>query len=116
MPLMVVKTDNRREIFDRKKLQEGIVRACIKRPISIDTIEKVVSEIEHELEDYIMEVPSRIIGEMVLKRLRNMDEVAYVRFASIYRQFNGVTAFLKELKNLKRIKKKKENSLFANRG
>ena len=102
MPLMVIKKDKSREVFDRKKLQEGILRACQKRPISLDTIEKMVSEIEEELRDYIMEVPSRVIGEIVLRKLRKLDEVAYVRFASVYRQFNDVDTFLKELKKLKR--------------
>ena len=115
MTLMVVKSDKRREIFNRKKLQEGIVRACIKRPISIDIIEKVISDIEHELEDYIMEVSSRVIGEMILKKLRELDEVAYVRFASIYRKFDGVDAFLKELKDLKKLKREKKTPLEVNK-
>jgi len=102
MPLMVIKKDKSREVFDRKKLQEGILRACQKRPISLDTIEKMVSEIEEELRDYIMEVPSKVIGEIVLRKLRKLDEVAYVRFASVYRQFNDIDTFLTELKKLKR--------------
>jgi len=102
MPLMVIKKDKSREVFDRKKLQEGILRACEKRPISLDTVEKMVSEIEEELRDYIMEVPSKVIGEIVLRKLRKLDEVAYVRFASVYRQFNDIDTFLTELKKLKR--------------
>ncbi len=102
MPLMVVKSDNRRETFDREKLRKGIARACIKRPISVDTMEKIVSEIENELQNYIMEVPSKVIGDMVLKRLRKLDQVAYVRFASIYRKFKDIDTFLKELKRLKK--------------
>jgi len=102
MPLMVIKKDKSREVFDRKKLQEGILRACQKRPISLDTIEKMVNEIEEELRDYIMEVPSKVIGEIVLRKLRKLDEVAYVRFASVYRQFNDIDTFLTELKKLKR--------------
>ena len=98
MPLMVIKKDKRLEVFDRNKLQEGILRACQKRPISLDIVEKIVSEIEEELQDYIMEVPSKVIGETVLKKLRKLDEVAYVRFASVYRQFNDIGTFLKELK------------------
>lgn len=105
MPLMVIKKDKSREVFDRKKLQEGILRACQKRPISLDTVEKMVSEIEEELRDYIMEVPSKVIGEIVLKKLRKLDEVAYVRFASVYRQFNDIDTFLTELKKLKRKNK-----------
>lgn len=105
MPLMVIKKDKSREVFDRKKLQEGILRACQKRPISLDTVEKMVSEIEEELRDYIMEVPSKVIGEIVLRKLRKLDEVAYVRFASVYRQFNDIDTFLTELKKLKRKNK-----------
>ncbi|MBA7518312.1 Transcriptional repressor NrdR [subsurface metagenome] len=107
MPLMVIKKDKRLEVFDRNKLQEGILRACQKRPISLDIVEKIVSEIEEELQDYIMEVPSKVIGETVLKKLRKLDEVAYVRFASVYRQFNDIDTFLKELKKLKRKNKHK---------
>jgi len=105
MPLMVIKKDKRLEVFDRNKLQEGILHACQKRPISLDIVEKIVSEIEEELQDYIMEVPSKVIGEIVLKKLRKLDEVAYVRFASVYRQFNNIDTFLKELKKLKRKNK-----------
>jgi transcriptional repressor NrdR len=104
--LTVIKSDNRREHFDAEKLAKGIRLACLKRPISEDTIEKIISEIEMELRDYIMEVPSKTIGEMVLKRLRKIDEVAYVRFASIYRKFDGIEAFLSELEKLKKVSKK----------
>jgi len=110
MPLMVIKKDKRLEVFDRDKLQEGILRACQKRPISLDIVEKIVSEIEEELQDYIMEVPSKVIGEVVLKKLRKLDEVAYVRFASVYRQFNDIDTFLKELKKLKRRIRQKGNA------
>lgn len=110
MPLMVIKKDKRLEVFDRDKLQEGILRACQKRPISLDTVEKIVSEIEEELQDYIMEVPSKVIGEVVLKKLRKLDEVAYVRFASVYRQFSDIDTFLKELKKLKRKIRQKGNA------
>ncbi|MDH5173956.1 MAG: transcriptional regulator NrdR [Elusimicrobiota bacterium] len=109
MPLMVIKKDKRREVFDRNKLQEGILLACQKRPISLDIVEKIVSEIEEELQDYIMEVPSKVIGETVLKKLRKLDEVAYVRFASVYRQFNDINTFLKELRKLKRRNRQKGN-------
>jgi len=110
MPLMVIKKDKRLEVFDRDKLQEGILRACQKRPISLDTVEKIVSEIEEELQDYIMEVPSKVIGEVVLKKLRKLDEVAYVRFASVYRQFSDIDTFLKELKKLKHRIRQKGNA------
>jgi len=102
--LMVVKSDDTREVFDREKLVKGIRLACLKRPTSEEVLEQIVGEIERELHDYIMEVPSKIIGELVLKRLKRIDEVAYVRFASIYRKFDSVEAFLKELKNLRKKK------------
>lgn len=103
VPLMVIKSDDRREPFSREKLREGIARACEKRPIGADTIERLVSEIEYELQDYVMQVPSRVIGEKVLKKLMELDTVAYVRFASVYRQFQDVDAFLRELEKLKKV-------------
>lgn len=102
IPLMVIKSDDRREPFSREKLREGIARACEKRPISADTIERLVSEIEYELQDYVMQVPSRVIGEKVLKKLMELDAVAYVRFASVYRQFPDVTAFFDELEKFRK--------------
>lgn len=104
VPLMVVKRDGRREPFNRDKVRQGIMRACVKRPISSDEIDKMIGEIEKELENYIMEVPSKIIGDLVLRKLRNIDEVAYVRFASIYKKFDNIESFMKELRNLKRRK------------
>jgi transcriptional repressor NrdR len=101
-PLMVVKSDQRRETFDRKKLWEGIARACEKRPISSDTIDKIADEVEYELQEYVMEVPSKAIGEKVLKRLWDVDLVAYIRFASVYRQFGDIDMFMEELKKLKK--------------
>ena len=111
MPLMVVKSDNRREPYDRAKLREGILRACEKRPISIDTIDQIVAEVEYELKDYVMEISSRIIGEKVLKKLHALDQVAYVRFASVYRNFSDIDSFLSEIRNLKarRNGKKSQN-------
>lgn len=103
-PLTVIKSDGKREIFELEKLRKGIRMACLKRPIPEDTTEKIISEIEMELHDYIMEVPSKTIGEMVLKRLKKIDEVAYVRFASIYRKFDSINTFLKELRKLKKRK------------
>lgn len=100
LPLMVIKSDGRREEFDRSKVREGILRACQKRPISIDTIDGMVSDIEYKLQNYVMEVPSSRIGRMVLKELHGLDEVAYVRFASVYRQFNNINAFRRELVRL----------------
>jgi len=101
VPLMVMKSDNRLEPFSREKLREGIARACEKRPINADQIERLISEIEYELQSYVMQTPSRVIGEKVLKKLKNLDHVAYIRFASVYKQFQDVEAFLRELEKLK---------------
>ncbi|MDD5492273.1 MAG: transcriptional regulator NrdR [bacterium] len=116
VPLMVIKSDNRREPFSREKLREGLLRACEKRPISIDKIEKIISEIEYELHNYyIMEVPSTSIGQKILKRLKEVDEVAYIRFASVYRNFNDINTFLQELKKLKKEKDNQEENKEENK-
>jgi len=100
IPLMVIKKDSRREPFDREKLMKGILTACEKRPVSVKRIEKVVDDIERSLEkNHEREVASREIGELVMKGLHSLDEIAYVRFASVYRQFRDVGQFMKELKN-----------------
>jgi transcriptional repressor NrdR len=103
VPLMVIKSDDRREPFSREKLREGVARACEKRPIGPDTIERLISEIEYELQDYVMQVPSRVIGEKVLQKLVELDAVAYVRFASVYRQFPDLDTFMRELEKLKKV-------------
>lgn len=96
--LLVVKRDGRREPFDRQKLFEGIRRACTKRPISTDTIEHLVTNIETNLYNLgKTEVPSRQIGEMVIERLRDLDGVAYVRFASVYHSFEDLNAMKREV-------------------
>jgi|SRR3989339_206870 len=105
--LMVVKSDQRREPFNRQKIREGIVRACEKRPISSDTIEKIVNEIEFELQDYVMEVPSKMIGEKVLRKLGDIDLIAYIRFSSVYHQFDTIDTFIEELKKLKKERLRK---------
>lgn len=112
VPLMVIKSTDRREPFSREKLREGILRACEKRPIGPDVIERIVSEIEYELQDYVMQVPSRVIGEKALKKLLDLDAVAYVRFASVYRQFQDVDAFLSELEKVKKAQDDKPNPEF----
>lgn len=100
IPLMVIKKDGRREAFDREKLMNGIVVACEKRPVSIKRIEKITDDIERTLErKHEREVPSKEIGELVMKSLHSIDEIAYVRFASVYRQFRDVGQFMKELKS-----------------
>lgn len=100
-PFMVVKRDGRRESFDRNKILTGLLKACEKRPVSMNTLEAAVDDIERELRsNYDREVSSLQIGEMVMERLRAIDEVAYVRFASVYRQFKDLNRFLEELEKL----------------
>ncbi len=101
-PLMVVKSDNRREPFNRAKIREGLGRAFQKRPVAPDAVEKLVSEIEYELQDFALEVPSAEIGSRILKKLYAMDPVAYVRFASVYKKFDDLDDFMRELQKLKR--------------
>jgi len=99
--LMVIKRDQRREAFDRQKLFVGISKACEKRPLSVDEIENAVEEIEQELYSQgKQEVQSSVIGELVMERLRQMDKIAYIRFASVYRSFNDVETMLEELQDL----------------
>ncbi len=99
--LLIVKKDGVREPFDRSKILNGMIKACEKRPISMDVIESFVSSLERELQERgDREVDSREIGERVIKKLYETDEVAYVRFASVYRSFADVTSFEKEIKNL----------------
>jgi transcriptional repressor NrdR len=110
MPLIVLKSDNRREPFDRVKLKEGISRACKKRDISADQIERLVSEVELMIqEEYVMEVPSRAIGDAVIEKLKKLDPVAYIRFVSVYKQFSDVDTFLGALKDLKQEQKSAAN-------
>ena len=106
-PLMIVKKDGRREPFDRHKLLAGLVKACEKRPVSMDDLERLVDELERELsQQFEREVPSRDVGERVMKRLHALDPVAYVRFASVYREFKDVEQFMRELKDLLALKAK----------
>jgi len=99
--LMVIKKDGRRQPFDRKKLLAGIIKACQKRPISMEKMEELATQVEHTLQKkYEREVPSSKIGELVMEKLRTLDEVAYVRFASVYRQFKDVGQFMNELKEI----------------
>ncbi len=101
--LFVAKRDGRRENFDRAKLRNGILKACEKRPIPHEKIEKAIDEIERKLrEGGKTEVRSRRIGELVMEKLRELDEVAYIRFASVYRNFSDVKSFEKEIKILKK--------------
>ena len=101
VPVIVVKKDKSREAFDRVKLFNGMLRACEKRPVSIAQIETVVTEIEQELQNSLdREVTSVHIGEMAMEKLKGLDEVAYVRFASVYRQFKDINTFMEELAKL----------------
>lgn len=100
---MVVKKDGRREELDRRKMVEGILKACEKRPISVDQVEAFVSELEKEIQDRgDREVPSRFLGERIMARLREWDDVAYVRFASVYKQFKDLGEFMDQLQELLR--------------
>lgn len=102
-PLVVVKKDGRRERFDRNKILNGLIKACEKRPVSVDLLDTTVSQIEAELRnEFKSEVPSREIGEKVIARLKEIDEVAYVRFASVYKQFTDLGEFAQELQKLLR--------------
>lgn len=101
VPLMVIKKDHSREAFDRQKLLGGMLRACEKRPVSYQMLEQAVNEIEQTvLNSYEREITSLEIGELAMQQLKNIDEVAYVRFASVYRQFSDINTFMDELKEL----------------
>ena len=101
MTFVVVKKNGNREIFDRTKLVSGMVRACEKRPVSVKQIENAVNDIELQLQSSMRrEIPSTEIGELVMEKLKGLDEVAYVRFASVYRQFKDINTFMSELKKL----------------
>ena len=101
VPIVVVKKDKSREVFDRDKLFNGMMRACEKRPVSVDVIERAIDDIEAEIQNSLdREVTSVKIGELVMDKLKDIDEVAYVRFASVYRQFKDINTFMSELKKL----------------
>ncbi|MFM1654234.1 transcriptional regulator NrdR [Brevibacillus sp. B_LB10_24] len=100
-PLLIIKKDGTREEFSREKILRGLIRACEKRPVSLEVLENVVNEIEKELRSQAQaEIPSKDVGEMVMERLYYVDEVAYVRFASVYRQFKDINVFMCELEEL----------------
>ena len=101
VPVVVVKKDGSREAFDREKLLNGLLRACEKRPVSIDTLDNMIDEIETTLQNSLdREVSSEKIGQLVMEKLKKIDEVAYVRFASVYRQFKDINTFMRELNKL----------------
>lgn len=101
LPIIVIKKDKSRETFNRDKLMTGLLRACEKRPVSIDTLDNMIDEIETVLQNSLdREVSSEKIGELVMEKLKKIDEVAYVRFASVYRQFKDINTFMHELNKL----------------
>ena len=101
LPIAVVKKDNSREPFDRNKILRGMVRACEKRPVSMADLEAAAAEIEQIVQNSLeREIPTQRIGELVMERLKPLDEVAYVRFASVYRQFKDIDSFMRELNKI----------------
>ena len=101
LPLVVIKKDGSRQTFDKSKLLNGMIRACEKRPVPFDTLDQIANEIEQALQnDMDREIPTAKIGELVMDRLKGVDEVAYVRFASVYRQFKDISTFMAELNKL----------------
>ncbi|HJD31448.1 MAG TPA: transcriptional regulator NrdR [Candidatus Eisenbergiella stercorigallinarum] len=101
IPLIVIKKDDNRETYDRSKIEAGVLRACHKRPVSANQITKLVDDVETEVFNRAeKEISSRVIGEMVMDRLKNLDAVAYVRFASVYREFKDINTFMDELKKV----------------
>ena len=101
IPLIIIKKDNNREAYDRSKIEAGVLRACHKRPVSAQQITTLVDEVENEIFNREeREIPSGTIGELVMNKLKDLDAVAYVRFASVYREFKDVNTFMDELKSV----------------
>ena len=101
IPLYVIKKDQRREVYDKAKILAGIHKACEKRPVPVEEQDKIASDLEKILhEKYEKEAPSRVIGEYIMQRLAKLDQIAYVRFASVYREFQDVSHFMKEIKSI----------------
>ena len=101
IPLIIIKKDNNRETYDRSKIEAGVLRACHKRPISANQINHLVDEVEKEIFDREeKEIPSRVIGELVMNKLKDLEAVAYVRFASVFREFKDINTFMDELKKV----------------
>ncbi len=102
LPLLVVKKDKTRELFDKNKLLSGIIKACHKRPVTMEQMEEIASDIEAELQNSLSrEISSQSIGVLVMDKLKNLDPVAYVRFASVYREFKDLDTFMRELEELR---------------
>lgn len=101
IPLIIIKKDENREAYDRTKLEGGILRACHKRPVSARQISGLVNDVENELYDMgVLEIPSQTIGEIVMNKIKDLDGVAYVRFASVYREFKDINTFMDELRSV----------------
>ncbi len=101
LPLVVIKRDGSRQTFDKSKLINSMLKACEKRSVALGDLEKIATEIEQELQNHLeREIPTSEIGEMVMKRMKDLDEVSYVRFASVYRQFKDINTFMEELTHL----------------
>ena len=101
IPLIIIKKDNNRETYDRTKIEAGVLRACHKRPISASKINQLIDEVETEVFNMEeKEIPSQVIGELVMNKLKDLEAVAYVRFASVYREFKDINTFLEELKKV----------------
>lgn len=117
LPLRVIKKDGRRMAFDRSKILNGLMKSCEKRPISLKTLEETTDKVEKELRNSMArEIPSRLIGEVLMKYLRELDHVAYVRFASVYREFTDIENFMQELESLKDLKAQEQNKIDRTRG
>ena len=108
IPLVVIKKDKTREVFNGEKLLSGMLRACANRPISVEKLEGIVREVEQELQNSLeREIPTSVIGELVMDRLKVIDEVAYIRFASVHRHFSDINSFMNELKEIIKDKQKR---------
>lgn len=103
LPIIVIKKDKTRELFDINKILNGLIRACQKRPVTMDVLKNIANDIENNIYNSLnQEINSVDIGEMVMERLKNIDDVSYVRFASVYKEFNDIETFMRELEKLKR--------------
>lgn len=110
VPILVIKTDNSRQQFNPNKIKQGILKACEKRPISMNQIDEVVNDIEKQIQNSLkQEVKSSEIGEMIMEKLRELDEVAYIRFASVYRKFTDVTHFVDFIKSFEKMLENDKN-------
>lgn len=111
VPLFVIKKDGSKEVFDRQKLLAGLIKSCYKRPVTADQLEELTKDIESELINALKtEVPSKEIGTMAMERLRELDEVSYVRFASVYREFKDIETFLDAIEQLQNKKPKRKRT------